>query len=271
MCSIRILGEQISPPCPRRFAPAEAPKFLPSIQLTRRAEAGNPIPAARSPIPSKSARFVDLGGNSDGIHALLAAHLPPITSNSARFIDLGGNSDGIHTFSRLTFRAITSKSARFVDLGGNSDGIHTFSRLTFRAITSKSARFVDLGGNEVRILGEQISPPCLRRFAPAEAPKFLPSIQLTRRVNTGNPIPAARSPITSKSARFVDSGGNEVRILGEQISPPCPRRFAPAEAPKFLPSIQLTRRESMSAGGDASTRRSVENYHTDCWNVSSVW
>ncbi len=83
--------EQISPPGPRRFAPAEAPKFVSSIQLMRRAEAGTPIPAARSPITSKSARFVDLGGNSDGIHALLAAHLPPITSNFARIADLGGN------------------------------------------------------------------------------------------------------------------------------------------------------------------------------------
>ena len=88
--------EQISPPGPRRFAPAEAPKFVSSIQLMRRAEAGTPIPAARSPITSKSARFVDLGGNSDGIHALLAAHLPPITSKSARFVDLGGNAFQTH-------------------------------------------------------------------------------------------------------------------------------------------------------------------------------
>ena len=54
---------------------------------------------------------------------------------------------------------------------------------------------------------EQISPPGPRRFAPAEAPKFVSSIQLALEATSGSPITTTRSPITSRISLFVNSGG----------------------------------------------------------------
>ena len=75
ICSCeRLIGsatprEQISPPSPRRFAPAEAPKFFSSIQLALEATSGSPITTTRSPITSKFAVSADPRGTVGGIDA----------------------------------------------------------------------------------------------------------------------------------------------------------------------------------------------------------
>ncbi len=134
--------EQISTPGPRRFAPAQAPKFLPSIQSALGAGSGAPISNTRPSITSKFSIFANLGGNEGGIDALFALTFHRLPPNSQYPSILEVIQVGLTKFSG-TQPADYIQIATSADLGGNVGGIDA------------GARSADLGGTA----GGATAPP----------------------------------------------------------------------------------------------------------------